>query len=148
MLPQTGSRNAATCGEVERLGTANGKSHEALRSRGMDRFCKPRGPHHREGKDERTFGARVQALLKNSLSSAAGEAGSGDRSELHAARRRCSNRQDVLCGFEFSGGAETARAWQSCSSTVFYGPHLKALDHRAFEQDKCSIARTPFRLIC
>jgi len=82
MLPQTGSRNAATCCEVERLGTANGKSHEALRSRGMDRFCKPRGPHHQEGKDERTFGARVQALLQNSLAFAVGAADSRDRNEL------------------------------------------------------------------
>src|SRR6266851_161448 len=30
----------------------------------------------------------------------------------------------------------------------FYGQHSKALDHRALEQDKCSIAQTPFRLIC
>ncbi len=79
---------------------ANGKSDEALSSRGMDRFSKPSGPHHKEGKDERTSGARVQALLQNSLGMASGAADSRDRSELQAARRRGSNRQSVLCGVE------------------------------------------------
>src|SRR5260370_6760673 len=109
MLPQTGSRNAATCGEVERLGTANGKSHEALRSRGMDRFCKPRGPHHREGKDERTFGARVQALLQNSLSTAAGGGGRGERNGLHPPPRRRLERPRALFRVGFFGGGGKAR---------------------------------------
>ena len=35
-----------------------------------------------------------------------------------------------------------------CSSIVFYNRYSKALDHRALEQDICSIVQTPFRLIC
>src|SRR6266852_3124494 len=102
----------------------------------MDRFCNPSGLHHNERKDERTSRARVQALLQNSLAMAAFAADSRDRSELQAARRRGSNRQGVLCGFELSRSAKNDRtSWLSCSSIVFYSQYSKAFDQRALEQD-------------
>ncbi len=68
----------------------------------MDRFCKTSSPPHKEGRDERTFGARMQELFQNSLPMAASAADSRDRTELQAAGRRSSDRQSVLCRLEFN----------------------------------------------
>src|SRR5260370_35994235 len=97
-----GAPGATTCLEVENLRKANGNSNEALSSRGMDGFCKTSSPHHKEGKNERTFGAMLRTLLQITLAMAARAADCGDRTELHAARASGSNRKSVLRGLEIS----------------------------------------------